>query len=377
MVSHAHQGTTSSALIRLNVNAARLLGVPPTGYAHLLGLAPEHLNDDRCRPPAGTSIRIAELATVHAPWTEVSLLMTQQSNVGSLGVWDYLITSAPTPLDGIRDASTHIATVLDVSTDHLQVIEDGEHVTLSHFNAADLAHEAACAVRACALGLYLHRLSTATQRRLLPVRVALAAEAPRRHASLIELYGTRAIDFEAPVSSITFLARDLNAPTPHAQPGLSAVLRRHAEQTLATAVPLHDWLDLFRAALASAHDEATPTLSAVARRMAVSTRTLQRRLDEHGTTWSAEVETVRRDHITRLLHGTDLPIDSIAARTGYADARALRRAVQRWYGTTPAALRRTGRRNLAQRLDLAGTGPPGGPYQGTERHDGRRADRSS
>ncbi|MFC6131506.1 MULTISPECIES: helix-turn-helix domain-containing protein [Streptomyces] len=41
--------------------------------------------------------------------------------------------------------------------------------------------------------------------------------------------------------------------------------------------------------------------------------------------------------------GTDLSIDAIVARSGYADARALRRAVQRWYGTTPAALRRTGR----------------------------------
>ncbi len=77
--------------------------------------------------------------------------------------------------------------------------------------------------------------------------------------------------------------------------------------------------------------------------MAVSTRTLQRRLDEHDTTWSNEVEAARRDHITRLLHGTDLSVDAIAARSGYADARALRRAVQRWYGTTPAALRRTGR----------------------------------
>ncbi|MFZ3474770.1 helix-turn-helix domain-containing protein [Streptomyces sp. 4.24] len=80
----------------------------------------------------------------------------------------------------------------------------------------------------------------------------------------------------------------------------------------------------FRTALASAHEEGTPTLSAVARRLTPSTRTLQHRLD------------------TRLLHDTDLNVDSIAARSGYADARALLRAVHRWYGTTPAALRRTG-----------------------------------
>ncbi|MFC9582242.1 helix-turn-helix domain-containing protein [Streptomyces yangpuensis] len=342
MVSHAHQGTTSSALTRLNVDAARLLGIPPTGYAHLLGMAPEHLNDDLCRPPAITSIRIAELATVHAPWAEVALLLTQRSGIGSLGVWDYLITSAPTPLEGIRDAAAYLGTVADSGTDQLRITEDGDRVTLSHFNRGDLDHEAACAVRACALGLYLRRLGEAARRPLVPLRVALAAGAPRRYDALTELYGTRDITFGAPVSSITLRTADLTAPAPHAQPGLSAVLRRHADQTLAAAVPLRDWLDLFRSALSSVHDEGVPALATVAHRMAVSPRTLQRRLDEHGTTWSGEVEAVRRDRVSRLLHTTGLSIDAIAARSGYADARALRRAVQRWYGTTPAALRRAG-----------------------------------
>ncbi|MFD9452226.1 helix-turn-helix domain-containing protein [Streptomyces sp. NPDC059985] len=63
----------------------------------------------------------------------------------------------------------------------------------------------------------------------------------------------------------------------------------------------------------------------------------------HGTTWSDAVEAVRRDRITRLLHDTDLTFDAVATRSGHADARAPRRAVHRWYGTTPAALRRAGR----------------------------------
>ncbi|MFF5701290.1 AraC family transcriptional regulator ligand-binding domain-containing protein [Streptomyces sp. NPDC012794] len=343
MVSHTHQGTTSSALTRLNVNAARRLGIPPDQYAHLLGLAPEHLNDDLCRTPAATSIRITELTTLRTPWTELSLLLARQSTLGTLGVWDYLITSAPTPHEGIQDAAAYIATVADSGTDTLRIAEDGRQVTLSHINQADLTHDAACAVRAYALGLYQRRLSEAAQRHLVPIRVTLAAAAPHHHHALMELYGTRTIDLEAPVSSITFLATDLNAPTPRTQPGLSTVLRRHAQQTLAAATPLHSWLDLFRTALASMHDETTPTLATVARRLAISTRTLQRTLAEHSTTWSNELETMRQDHITRLLHNTDLSLDAIAARSGYADARALRRAVQRWYGTTPAALRRTGR----------------------------------
>ncbi|WP_185921756.1 AraC family transcriptional regulator [Streptomyces sp. WAC06614] len=323
----------------MNVNAARQLGVPAHGYARLLGAAPEHLDDELCRTPAATAIRIAELSTVQTPWTDLAVVLAQQSSIGALGVWDYLITSAPTPLEGIRDAFAYFVVVADSATDSIRITEHGDQVTISHVNQADLTYEAACAIRAYALGLYIRRLGEAAQRQLVPQQVTLAAKAPRRHDNLARLYGSRNVGFEAPDSSITFLARDLAAPAPHAQPGLSAVLRRHAEQTLAAAVPLHNWLDLFRTALASAHDEATPTLATVARRMALSTRTLQRRLDEHGTTWSHEIEAIRRAHITTLLHKTDLGIDAIAARSGYADARALRRAVHRWYGTTPAALR--------------------------------------
>ncbi|MFJ8436951.1 AraC family transcriptional regulator ligand-binding domain-containing protein [Kitasatospora sp. NPDC094019] len=339
MIPHAHRGTTSSALTRLNVNAARVLGVPVNGYAHLLGLAPEHLNDDLCRAPTLTSVRIAELMTEHTSWPEVALLMTQQSPIGGLGIWDYLITCAPSPLEGIRDAATYLGAILDVTTDSIQVREHGQHVSVTHTNGADLAFEAACAVRACALGLFQARLSHAAQRHLVPVHVALATEVPRNHDALIELYGTRAIDFGEPVSSITFRAADLKAPSPHAPPGLSTVLRRHAEQTLADSVPLHSWLDLFRTALASAYDAGRPTLSAVAQRLSISTRTLQRRLEEHGATWSGEVEAARRARVTGLLRDTDLGLGAIASRTGYADARALRRAVHRWYGRTPSALR--------------------------------------
>ncbi|MEU3488693.1 helix-turn-helix domain-containing protein [Streptomyces massasporeus] len=316
--------------------------MPQDDYAHLLGVAPEHLNDDHCRAPAATNNRIAELTTVYAPWAEISLLLARQSGVGALGVWDYLITCASTPLEGIKDAAAYFAAVADTATDTLRVTEDGDRVTISHINHADMTHEAACAIRAYALGLYQQRLSQSAQRRLLPLHVALTAKAPRRHDSLTELFGTHAIDFEAPDSSITFLAADLKAPTPHVQPGLSTVIRRHAEQALATATPLRNWLDLFRTALSTVHTEATPTLPAVARHMAVSTRTLQRRLFEHGTTWNDELESTRRAHITRLLHNTDLSLEAIAARSGYADARSLRRAIRRWYDTTPTTLRRDG-----------------------------------
>ncbi|MFG2840208.1 helix-turn-helix domain-containing protein [Streptomyces zaomyceticus] len=332
-------GTTPAEFTRLNARAATLLGVGPDKYAGLVGMAPRHLADDRYRTPASTNVRIWELMTLQAPWHEVSLHMSRQSTLGTLGIWDYLLTQAPTPLDGLRDAARFIATVADAGTEALLIEEDGPHITLSHVNAADLSDEVASAIRAYSLSLFRPRFSESTRGAITPVKVALAAHAPRNHQSLIQLYGTRAIDFASPVNSITFRTADLTAPQPHA-PGLSALLRRHAEQLLTEAIPLRDWLDVFRTTLrAAAQGSETLTLQAAARRMSLSTRTLQRRLEEHQTTWSQEQESLRREHAIRLLSSTDLPLSTVAGRVGYADTGGLRRAVQRWTGHPLAAVR--------------------------------------
>ncbi|WP_411108611.1 helix-turn-helix domain-containing protein [Streptomyces sp. c-19] len=331
-------GTTPAAFTRLNAAAATRLGVSPDRYAHLVGMAPQHLADDVYRTPASTNVRIWELMTLQAPWHEVSVHMGRQTTLGTLGLWDYLLTQAPTPLDGLRDAARFVATVADAGTEALHIEENEQYITLSHINGADLSDDVASAIRAYSLSLFRPRISESTRRAITPTKVAIAARAPRTHQSLIQLYGTRAIDFASPVNSITFRTADVITPQPHA-PGLSALLRRHAERLLAEAVPLRDWLDIFRATLRSAQDAEIPTLQAAARHMCLSTRTLQRRLEEHRTTWSQELQALRREQTLRLLSSTDLSLTAIAGRVGYADAGGLRRAVQRWTGQPLAAIR--------------------------------------
>jgi AraC-like DNA-binding protein len=68
-------------------------------------------------------------------------------------------------------------------------------------------------------------------------------------------------------------------------------------------------------------------------------RTFQRRLAEEATTFSDAVEAARRAEALVLLTGSDMPLAEIAGRLGYANASALTRAVRRWTGAPPRALR--------------------------------------
>jgi AraC-like DNA-binding protein len=189
--------------------------------------------------------------------------------------------------------------------------------------------------------LLLTRARQATGRHIVPAHVTFRHRPPRDLGPLVALTGTRRIDFDAPANALTFLAGDASAPLPRAEPGLTGILCRHAEMTMAAARPVLDWQEKFRVTLRAALRERSLTLDSVAARLALSPRTLQRRLAEHGTTWRAEVAAVREQTAMDLLRDTDLPLGAVAGRVGYSDVRALRRAVIRWQGTAPGDLRRT------------------------------------
>jgi AraC-like DNA-binding protein len=89
------------------------------------------------------------------------------------------------------------------------------------------------------------------------------------------------------------------------------------------------WLSAFRETVSERLSDRTASLPAVARQLAVSQRTLQRQLKQHGTSWRAEIDAVRHEQATRLSR-TGASNKVIAARLGYSDTRALRRAIQRW-----------------------------------------------
>jgi AraC-like DNA-binding protein len=106
-------------------------------------------------------------------------------------------------------------------------------------------------------------------------------------------------------------------------------LRRHAETVIAAPGITPQWIDRFRQVLATCLAAQDLTLEVVARRLGMSPRTVQRRLERDSTSWRAESDAVRRERASRL-QGEGLSRAAIAARLGYSDARSLRRAVHRW-----------------------------------------------
>ena len=82
------------------------------------------------------------------------------------------------------------------------------------------------------------------------------------------------------------------------------------------------------------------SIEQVAGALQVSERTLRRRLREDGSSFRDLCERMRLETAQHLLVEQGVTVAAAAARLGYSDARAFRRACKRWLGQVPGKMRR-------------------------------------
>jgi len=82
-----------------------------------------------------------------------------------------------------------------------------------------------------------------------------------------------------------------------------------------------------------------PRVEALAELEQVSARTLIRRLSEEGTRYQTLLDHTRADLACWWLAQTPLPVESVAARLGFADTSNFSRSFRRWCGQTPSDYR--------------------------------------
>ena len=81
------------------------------------------------------------------------------------------------------------------------------------------------------------------------------------------------------------------------------------------------------------------SLEEVAVQLAMSPRSLRRKLEREHTTFRGIVEDERKLLAERLLQSTTMKLDEMALQLGYADTASFTRAFRRWFGHSPGEYR--------------------------------------
>jgi AraC-like DNA-binding protein len=151
-----------------------------------------------------------------------------------------------------------------------------------------------------------------------------------------------AVVYGVPAAYGRFDAALLDRPVPNADGSMLKVLQRHADELLAarlreTSEPRIVTEVRREVAAQLANDRAR--VDDVAAALAVSTRTLQRKLAEAGTNFQAVHDTARQALAEELLRDSQLNLTDVAFMLGYREQSSFNRACRDWFGNTPARTR--------------------------------------
>lgn len=253
------------------------------------------------------------------------------------GLFGFAVMTAPTTAEAAHRASRFLHLVTDSA--QLRLIDRRDHLILRWEREGrrepghDLANETVLA--------QIVSFVTQLVGRPAVTRLTFRHPAPSSAASLARLLGC----------PVTWSARHDEVSVPHvdlarsprtANAALSSYFEaRVAERAVATAPTTFS--AQVAAAIAEALDHGEPQARQIARRLAVSERTLRRELARERRSFRVLLQEVRSRRATHLLANPGLSLTEIAFALGFSEHSAFTRAFARWFGMPPVDYREQAR----------------------------------
>ncbi|MCQ4290572.1 MULTISPECIES: AraC family transcriptional regulator [Stutzerimonas stutzeri subgroup] len=172
---------------------------------------------------------------------------------------------------------------------------------------------------------------------LLPLEVSFQGQLPDDLEPYRQLFQAP-LRFDAPRYALLFREEDVEMPLPTANEALAQLHDRFAGEYLSR---FSDSKVMHRARqiLCRLLPQGEPRREVVAQALCLSERTLQRRLQEEGSSFQQLLDDTRRDLAVQHLAQPDLAPLEIAYLLGFADPSNFYRAFKRWFGVTPGEYR--------------------------------------
>lgn len=356
-------------------------GVPAATLLAGSGVAPAMLEDPDARVSVRQLLAVLARAAELAPEPGWALRTGLRVRITHLGLYGYALLASPTPQHAIDFALRYRALASPLIG--LAFARDGDDAVWSFADTLGLHRDAPLlrAVIELQLGtqLALHRdvLGAA----LAPRRVRLSYPAPPHAALYRALLHCSDVAFDSGADELRFDAAWLGRPLAAGNAITAAMVQHTCDELLAelqiasaggsgagdaTGRTSPDTAAGAREA-GAAHDAGAsttaarvaaallrtpgqfPGIEAVAAQLAISARTLRRRLLAEGRSFQQLLDEVRHRLALDYLRRTRMSTEDIAAALGFSDAANFRHAFKRWAGRTPGQWRGAQRSAQPQR----------------------------
>lgn len=241
----------------------------------------------------------------------------------------------------LREALDRVARYSRVTADDSVVVTreiDGEYVYTSGWDAG--APTPSPMPMVATLAALLRGARAMYGADLNPTRVEFLQSTPDQLARFEEFFRCP-LRFDADAYLLAFRVDDVDRPVPSANQRLSGAAEAAIVEYLQSLdeEPGPTVSREVRNVLVDVIPGGEPDIRTVASELAMSGRTLQRRLGDEGTTFRDVLNDTRQNLAVALLRDPDCTIAQVSQRLGFSESAAFARAFRRWTGSAPSAFR--------------------------------------
>lgn len=236
-----------------------------------------------------------------------------------------------------RDALQRLARYKQLTCpEKIHLVERGDECTV-HFEWL-LSHEEEPALLVDVCFAWVVGIGRRGTGRLVhPKRVEF--ERAAEHREMYEAHFACPVKFKATRNVLVFGKADIDRPFLTHNADLLAMVAPQLEAELTQQLAHKTLGEQVKAILKRLFAGQRPAMGDIARELHLSSRTLQRRLTEEGSTFQELMEQARRELARHYLLRSSLELTETAYLLGYEDANSFFRAFHHWEGTSPGQWR--------------------------------------
>ncbi len=304
-------------------------GIPLKQIFRGTNLTESWLKDDNALISPEHYLTIVNNALDESKDPSLALRLGQKHNLGELGIWGYAIISSPTLGDANQVAIQYWE--LQGSLVTLSYQKENNHSIWKILPAFPMGNLRSWIFAVEELiSTFLSGSGFLSKEDFQIEEIHLSYPDPGYGSLYREMFKCPVyFNEETDMFRISFNFDDV--PTSMGNPILAEICKQQCRELMAKLKVYDELISTIRNLLITSLGQ-FPRLPVIARKMAMSPRTLRRRLEERNITYQNILDEIRMGLTKEYITTTNLSVDQIANRLGFSEATTLRRAFKKWTG---------------------------------------------
>jgi AraC-like DNA-binding protein len=324
--------TASTTSSRAMVAACEAMGIDSKELFERAGVARAQIDDPDGRIPLQTVAALWEAAIALTRDPGLGLKVAVATPFGAYRVIDFLAASASTVGEGLAAVARYFPLINTALGWDIAVGSETVRMALSHPMIPGLLPRLPAEYTLAVTVLHCRKASGFDWPL---VEVELAFDEPASSKEHQAVFGCP-VRFGASANAFVMARSVWDRPTASGSSELLRALQAHADDLVARLGIDQVVARKVQRLLVEELRGGEPTLARLAKRMAMSARTLQRRLDGEGTTFAAVLDDTRRELAGAYMAQRDVALADVSYLLGFSEQSAFTRAFQRWHGVAPS-----------------------------------------